>query len=243
MSGLNTEWALKELDALIHLTELVPHPSPNVIGSFPRGSEDDIAAQAQVVEQLLDRVLPRWRVEVPDDEYTAWARYREAATRARSQLKRADEIRQNLGDDAPEISASNLHPWIWSGARSLCQSGHFVQAVRHAATKLNAETQNKVGRRDVSETDLFKQSFSLDEAKPGKARLRRLAPEDSGTYRSVQRGAMAFGEGVFAGIRNPLSHEADQEMSEQVALEHLAALSVLARWVDESTVEHAGEPS
>lgn len=243
MSGLNTEWALEELDALNYLTELVPHPSPNVIGSFPRGSEDDIAAQAQVVEQILDRVLPRWRVEVPDDEYTAWARHREAATRARSQLKRADEIRQNLGDDAPEISASNLHPWIWCGARSLWQSGHFVQAVRDAATKLNAETQNKVGRRDVSETDLFKQSFSLDEAKPGKARLRRLTPEDSDTYRSVQRGAMAFAEGVFAGIRNPLSHEADQEMSEQVALEHLAALSVLARWVDESTVEHAGEPS
>jgi hypothetical protein len=243
MTGLNAEWALKELDALIYLTELVPHPSSNVIGSFPRGSESDIAAQAQVVEQILNRVLPRWRAEVPDDEYTAWARHREAATRARTQLTRAEEIRQNLGDDAPGLSAADLHPWVWSGARSLWQSGHFVQAVRDAATKLNAETQNKVGRRDISETDLFKQSFSLDGAKPGKSRLRRMQPEGSDTYRSVQRGAMSLAEGVFAGIRNPLSHEADQELSEQVALEYLAALSVLARWVDESTVEHAGETS
>lgn len=243
MSGLNVDWALKELDSLVYLTESVPSNHPGVIGSFPRASESDIAAQAQVAEQILDRVLPRWRTEVPDDLYVAWSRHREAATRARAQLYRAEEIKQNLGDDAPEISAANLHPWIWSGARSLWQSGHYVQAVRDAATKLNAETQNKVARRDVSETDLFKQSFSLDEAKPGKSRLRRMPPEDSDTYRSLQRGAMSFAEGVFAGIRNPLSHEADQELSEQVALEYLAALSVLARWVDESIVERVGATS
>lgn len=243
MSGLNVEWALSELATFTHLGELVDHPSPNVIGSFPRGSEEDLAAQAQVVELILNRVLPRWRTEVPEDKYRAWSRHYEAAIRAQAQLRRAEEIRQNLGDDAPEISAANLHPWIWSGARSLWQSGHYVQAVRDAVTKLNAETQNKVGRRDISETDLFKQSFSLDEAKPGKPRLRRMSPEDSDTYRSVQRGAMSLAEGVFAGIRNPLSHEADQELSEQVALEYLAALSVLARWVDESNVEHSGGAS
>ncbi len=64
--------------------------------------------------------------------------------------------------------------------------------------------------------------------------------DDGGkTFRSVQRGARMFAEGVFAGIRNPLAHEAEQEMSEQQALEYLAALSVLARWVDDSTVEAA----
>lgn len=243
MSGMDREWAIEQLDTFIYMTDYVVSDTPGVIGSFVRGDDEEIGGQAQVVEQILDRVLPRWRAEVPDDKYRMWARQREAAIRSRAQLKRAEEVAQKLGDDAPVISASNLHPWIWSGARSLWQSGRYVRAVRDAATKLNAETQNKVGRRDVSETDLFKQSFSLDGAKPDKARLRRLTPEDSDTYRSVQRGAMAFAEGVFAGIRNPLSHEVGQEMSEQVALEHLAALSVLARWVDESTVEHAGEPS
>lgn len=241
MSGLNVEWALRELDTFIHLTELVSHPSPDVIGMFPRGSEEGIAAAAQVAEKIFDRVIPRWRTEVPEDPYVGWSRHHEAAVRARAELKRAEEIAQNLGDDAPEISASSLHPWIWSGAASLWRSGHYHSAVEDAAKKVNAETQNKVGRRDLSETKLFQESFTDKAAEPGKARLRRMTPDSSDTYKSVQRGAMALAEGIFAGIRNPLSHEADQELDEQVALEYLAALSVLARWVDESTVEHAGD--
>lgn len=234
---MNTEWAIEELGKFIHATELVPHPSPNVIGSFPRGNDEEIAAQAHVVEQILARVIPNWRDAVSKDKHRRWGEHREAAVRARSQLLREQEISENLGENAPELSAAELHPWIWSGARSLWQSGHYREAVEGAIKKLNAETQNKVGRRDLSETDLFKQSFSLDEPKPGKSRLRRMKDDGSDTYKSVQRGAMNLAEGVFAGIRNPLSHEADQELTEQEALEYLAALSVLARWVDDSSVE------
>jgi hypothetical protein len=39
--------------------------------------------------------------------------------------------------------------------------------------------------------------------------------------------------GCFAGIRNPASHEHGDDWSEQKALEYLAALSILARWIDE----------
>lgn len=250
MSGLNTEWAIEQLDKFITMT-VMRNASSSGAGWVSISNNDltaapdaDVAKQAPVIEKILARVTPNWRDEIKGKmANNRWAKHREAAIRAREELLRADEIRQNLGDNAPEISASDLHSWIWSGARSLWQSGHYVQAVRDTVTKLNAETQNKVGRRDVSETDLFKQSFSLDEPKPGRSRLRRMPPEDSDTYRSVQRGAMAFAEGVFAGIRNPLSHETDQELTEQVALEYLAALSVLARWVDESAVEHPGGAS
>ena len=249
MTGLNTDWAIEQLDKFIAITVMRNGSSTGggavviTARNYTAAPDAEVAKQAQVVEKIFDRVIPTWRTDIENSKNNRWTRHREAAIRAREELVRAEEIRQNLGDDAPQISAAHLHPWVWSGARSLWQSGHFVQAVRDAATKLNAETQNKVGRRDVSETDLFKQSFSLDEAKPGKSRLRRMPPEDSDTYRSLQRGAMAFAEGVFAGIRNPLSHETDQELSDQVALEYLAALSVLARWVDESTVEHAGGAS
>lgn len=249
MTGLNTDWAIEQLDKFITITVMRNGSSTSggavviTARNYTAAPDAEVARQAQVVEKIFDRVIPTWRTDIENSKNNRWTRHREAAIRAREELVRAEEIRQNLGDDAPQISAAHLHPWVWSGARSLWQSGHFVQAVRDAATKLNAETQNKVGRRDVSETDLFKQSFSLDEAKPGKSRLRRMPPEDSDTFRSLQRGAMAFAEGVFAGIRNPLSHETDQELSDQVALEYLAALSVLARWVDESTVEHAGGAS
>ncbi|URM93986.1 TIGR02391 family protein [Actinomadura madurae] len=236
---MNTEWALKELDKFVHQTDLVPYDSPNVVGSHERAPESEIAGQAQVIEKILDRVLPKWRTEVPADKYHRWDRHREAAIRARAQLVRDQEIRENLGENAPELSAAELHSWVWSGAKSLWQSGHFREAVEGAIRKLNAETQNKVGRRDVSETNLFKHAFSLNDPNSSEARLRRMKDDGSDTYRSVQRGAMNFAEGVFAGIRNPLSHEADQELSEQEALEYLAALSVLARWVDAATVERA----
>jgi hypothetical protein len=47
----------------------------------------------------------------------------------------------------------------------------------------------------------------------------------------------ALAEGCFAAIRNPASHDALDELPEQEALEQLAALSVLARLVDSSTVQ------
>lgn len=242
MSGLNVEWAIGELDKFIGQTVMRNGSSAGFITSadYTAASDVEVTKQAPVVEQILTRVIPRWQTEVPDDSANnRWARHREAAIRAREILIREREIKENLGDDAPELSAASLHPWVWSGASSLWASGHYREAVGGAVRKLNAETQNKVARRDVSEADLFKQAFTLEDAKPGKARLRRMPPEDSDTYRSVQRGAMTFAEGVFSGIRNPLSHEAHHELNEQVALEYLAALSVLARWVDEATVEAA----
>jgi len=243
---MNTEWAIAELDKFIKMT-VMTNASGSSGGAVFITSRDRTAAsdvevmkQAPVVERILDRVIPRWKTEVLDSSANnRWSRHREAAIRAREQLIREQEVKENLEENAPDPSAAELHPWIWSGASSLWQSGHFREAVEGAIKKLNAETQNKVGRRDVSETDLFKQAFSLDASVAGKARLRRMTPDDSNTYKSVQRGAMNLAEGIFAGIRNPLSHEADQELSEQEALEYLAALSVLARWVDTAAVARA----
>ncbi|MFE9850234.1 TIGR02391 family protein [Streptomyces sp. NPDC005576] len=53
----------------------------------------------------------------------------------------------------------------------------------------------------------------------------------------MQRGAAAFSEGSYAALRNPNRHEDGvSELSEHQALEQLAALSVLARWVEEAAL-------
>ncbi|MCY0937584.1 TIGR02391 family protein [Streptomyces sp. H34-S4] len=105
------------------------------------------------------------------------------------------------------------------------------------APKVNAETQNKLGRKDVSEANLFKQAFTLDDPKPGQPRLQLMDDDGSDTFRNVHRGAMAFADGWFAAIRNPNSHaDALPDQPEHEALEQLAALSVLARWVDTATL-------
>lgn len=240
MTGINHEWALEQLDDFIRATT-VHHVSPpnGVIGSGSyktADSEEEVVMRAQVVEQILDRVLPNWRSFDVNTTRKKWALHHEAAIRAKTELERQKEIRQNLGDDTPELSAAKLHPWIWDGAASLWRSGHFRQAVEVAIRKLNAEMQNKLGRRDVSEADLFNQAFSEQAPAKNNPRLHRMTDDGSKSFKSVQRGARMFAEGVFAGIRNPLAHESDIEMTEQQALEYLAALSILARWVDESEV-------
>lgn len=235
MSGLNVEWAIGELDTFIAQTVMRNGSGSNdgftyiTSQDYTAAPDEQVTQQAPVVEQILNRVIPDWRTSVPDSSANnRWSRHREAAIRARARLAREQEIKENLGDNAPEISAAQLHPWVWSGAAALWQSGHFRSAVEDAAKKVNAETQNKVGRRDVSETKLFKEAFSLDKAAAGRARLRRIQPDDSDTYKSVQRGTMALAEGIYAGIRNPLGHSAPEDLDQQVALEYLAALSVLA---------------
>lgn len=242
MSGLNVEWALDQLDDFIRAATV--HHVPPPVGLVGAGTfrttepETEVIKRAQVVEQILERVLPNWRSLEVDTRRKKWARHHEASLRARVNLRQQEELRKNLGDDAPDLSAANLHPWVWDGASSLWHSGHFREAVEGAIRKLNAETQNKLGRRDVSETDLFNQAFSEQPPSANNPRLYRMPDDGSKTFKSVQRGARMFAEGVFAGIRNPLAHEAEQEMPEQLALEYLAALSVLARWVHESDLRN-----
>ncbi|MFD6426480.1 TIGR02391 family protein [Streptomyces sp. NPDC060198] len=241
--SIDIAWARAELSSFLKLTELYAPQTPHgmVMNSSrrsTRGGAEEVVASAQVVEQILDRVLPRWRAEVPDGDnkrVNRWCQHREAAQRADAALLRDAEVHERLGDNAPQLSASTMHRWVWDGARSLWHSGHFREAVTAAARKVNAETQNKVGRRDASETALFQSVFSKDAPRAGQPRL-RLRPDDgSDTFRSVQRGAAAFAEGCYAALRNPNSHEDGlPELPEHQALEQLAAFSVLARWVEEA---------
>lgn len=241
---MDTTWALDELANFLKLTELYRPSDPPGVVSFSarlsnRGKQAEIVASAQVIEQILDRVLPNWRMDVPDnrnERVNRWCQHIEAAQQAMSALQRHAEVQEKLGDNAPRLNAAHLHPWVWEGARSLWQSGHYREAVRAACAKINAETQNKLGRRDISETDLFNQAFSIDPPQPGKSRLRVMPNDDSPTFTSIHRGVRSFAEGCYAAIRNPISHT-QGDLGEDEALEQIAALSVLARWVDDATLE------
>lgn len=247
MTGINIknkEWATKQLKNFIENSGKIT--GTERMGQIPLDAfikqnaeyEAKMAADAPVVEEILDRVTPGWR-QARKPLTTSWNHLREMSIRACTILERDEEMRLNLGDDAPRISASKLHPWVWDGARSLWQSGHFRSAVDDALKKVNAETQNKIERRDISETKLFQEAFSENPPESGKPRLRITPPEHSNTYRSRQRGAIHLAEGIYAGIRNPINHESPQDIDEQIALEYLAALSVLARWVDEAEVQQS----
>ena len=242
MAKLDTEWATAEIDAFLQVTDQV---SPNTsgsgivfLGTVMRGPSTDASQRAHVVEQILDRVLPGWSREQPekDGEYR-WLR--DQASRAKAALERKAELAEKLGDNAPDMDAANLHPWAWENGRSYWNTGHYHQAVMQAAIRINAETQAKLGRMDISETALFNEAFSPNAPKGGAARL-RLARNDGGkTYENLHRGARAFAEGLYAAIRNRGMHlpQEDSGGEEQLALEQLAAFSLLARWVDQARIE------
>jgi Protein of unknown function (Hypoth_ymh) len=242
MTQLDISWALEQLRSFLRVTDQVGYNnSPGevlVMGTHMRGSETEAAGLAHVVEQILDRVISDWPRHAPSDQpkRRPWNHLRDWAGRAIAQLERQEELREKLGDNAPLLDAGRLHPWVWDGAASLWRTKHYRQAVDRAAVHLNAETQNKVGRRNVSETKLFQQVFSTDAPLPGKSRLRLMDDDGSDTFKNVHRGAMAMAEGLYAAIRNPIAHEVGIEMEEQEALEQLAAFSVLARWVDQAAV-------
>ncbi|MGH3922618.1 MAG: TIGR02391 family protein [Pseudonocardiaceae bacterium] len=90
----------------------------------------------------------------------------------------------------------------------------------------------------MSESALFTEIFSNNPPQPGKPRLRIVSNDGSKTFENVHRGARALADGLYTAIRNPISHTPG-ELPEHEALERLAAFSVLARWLDESTIEAA----
>lgn len=240
MARLDIAWAIDEIDGFIRATDQVgydnrPGSGVFVFGTHMRSSETDASQRAHVVEQILDRVLPRWRKERPvkDEEY-AWLR--DQAARAKAAMHREAELAEKLGDNAPDMDAANLHPWAWENGKSYWSNGFYHQAVMQAALRVNSEAQVKLARVDVSETDLFNQAFSLDPPKEGMPRLRLMKDDGSKTYQSLHRGARSFAEGLYAAIRNPGMHVPQDGGEEQLALEQLAAFSLLARWIDQADV-------
>lgn len=205
MAKLDTDWAITEIDRFLYVTAQVsPKTGPGVVylGTVMRGPNTEASERVHVVEQILDRVLPGWSRSRPDkDREYQWLR--DHASRAKAALERQAELAEKLGDNAPDMDAANLHPWAWDNGRSYWNTGHYHQAVMQAAIRINAETQAKLGRMDVSETALFNEAFSLNPPKDDAARLRLAQDDSSKTYENLHRGARAFAEGLYAAIRNP----------------------------------------
>jgi hypothetical protein len=149
-----------------------------------------------------------------------------------------EETRLQLGSSAPKMTADALHPLVWSAAEALWTDGHHASAVQRAATFLNAEIQSRVNRHDVSDVALMNQTFSDGAPTPDNPRLRWPGLDDDLTVRAMRSGIRSFAVGCFLAIRNPITHSTD-DLDRQVAFEQLAALSMLARWIERCVVENA----
>lgn len=244
MTELDVVWIKEQLQKFIK--DAKPRNLSN--GGFitprngPTASEADILAQLETIEPILDRLYPEWRRTMPLSTRYRFSQQFEGAQRCLARLERQAEVEERLGGRAaPQLGADELHPWVWDPARPQWESGHFGAAVTAACNNLNSRLQQRLGRRDVSNTDLALQTFSLDDAKPGVPRIRVLDRDDSETYKSMQDGVKFMTAGCFLAIRNVLAHlpgdDPRANLSRQEALERLAALSLTARWIEGGSLE------
>jgi len=156
----------------------------------------------------------------------------DAVEQALGILRDQDEWKANLAPDAPSLVADQFHPNVWGAASAIWDTGQYRVAVQQGAVSLSARIAAKVSS-SLTERELVQLVFSPAAPGPGQIRLHFPGDKSSKIWKSRQEGLHLLAQGAFAGIRNVATHTGD-EWTEQVALEHLAVLSVVARWADET---------
>ncbi|MGC4877330.1 TIGR02391 family protein [Micromonospora sp. DT43] len=142
----------------------------------------------------------------------------------------------------PLVGVEAMHPVVWGAAGRLWRDGHFRQAVAAAAEAAMATLKARTGRNDVAETALWQEVFSDRAPAPGKPRLRWPGPMGDRDVKTMNDGLRQFAPGVQMTIRNSAAHGIGT-LDEQAALERLATLSLLARWVDHCELAEAPQAS
>lgn len=201
---------------------------------------DEVRGEAQIVMRIVERLIPgkTQTIRARMDGEPHWPSVRAAVVEALSVAREQQSLDEMLGPPpGPELRADELDPIVWDAAKSFWQSGEYATAVEQAAKAVNAQIKARLGRKDVDEAEAVAAAFSTDPAGPGKPRLRLMEPDESKTFRSLQGGAVQFGQGCFRALRNPPSHEVDYDIPPQMALEQLAAFSLLSRWVGQAWIE------
>ena len=156
-------------------------------------------------------------------------------------LEQQDDYQQIFGPAGPTLAAIGLHRWVWDAAASLWDGGHYDSAVHAAYKAVERQTQVSISRLDLDGKALYGQAFSTKDPSQGEKRLRFPdinRTEEPKRWTSAHEGDRNLGMGCAQGIRNPQAHPSP-DITEQEALEQLAALSVLARWVDACEVDRA----
>ncbi|WP_458691113.1 TIGR02391 family protein [Nocardia tengchongensis] len=220
LDRVDTEWVKATLENFLDEAQAVKREDA-VYFSVPGCGRDRAIELLETVLPVLQRLYPDWRSENGGSHYDEFRGQRDAVKRLLARLALHEQVQAKLGGDAsPRIPASGLHPLIWAVASAQWSTGHRHEAVLAAAKAVNSHLQTRLGRRDLSETDLVKQAFSDKAPEVGKPRLRYNGIPDDKIRSSMRQGVMDFGSGCFAAIRNPIGHRqnGEIELTEQTAL-------------------------
>ncbi len=200
-----------------------------------RALNSQMNVQIPTVKEVIKRLDPELVEEITGPQHMSGTSHaRRAIDQALGILRDQDEWKANLAPDAPSLIAEEFHPHVWSAASAIWDTGQYRTSVEQASVSLSAHIAKKAGS-SLSGRRLVQQAFSPDPPSASQVRLHFPGDRTSDTWKSRQYGLHLIAQGAFAGIRNVAAHVHD-EWPEQVALEHLAVLSVVARWTDETEI-------
>ena len=133
----------------------------------------------------------------------------------------------------------DLHPWVAEPAEPLFEDAHWFMAVTASADNVRAQWRKALG----AEGDDLPSAFSPNDPKSGQPRMRFDYYDrdlDKQEWINAHEGAMHYARGCMMRIRNLYKYQpGDQAFSPGLALETLAALSRLARWITDAKVDRA----
>lgn len=234
---MNREWMRERLESFQALCEAYEKEYVRTTDNSDtlRSISDRMAFQMPTVREILKRLDPALAQQVKEPQAFGGAlESLRAVQQGLGILHDRDEWVANLAPDAPSLIADQLHPHVWTAASALWDTGQYRVAVGQATVSLSAHIATKASS-SLTERELVTQVFSPNQPGPNQVRLHLPGDKPSKTWKSRQEGLHLLAQGAFAGIRNVAAHVED-EWPEQVALEHLAVLSVVARWADEAEV-------
>ncbi|SKD36121.1 TIGR02391 family protein [Mycobacteroides abscessus] len=232
---MNRQWMYDKLEEFGRLAKLYDDSIPVGYSLGNEGRRSDLYRAEPTARKILERLDHRLAAKLDLGRPAGEAEAIGIVNQALGILEDENEWAANLGSDAPTIAADKLHQWIWAPAQTFWESEHYRAAVDAAARAINAHTQKKIGRKDIHDDDLMNQAFA-EKPKSGQKYLRWPGDPEDKTVKSRNNALRPFAQGCIAGIRNPAAHEHGDDWDEHEALEKLAALSILARWIDECEV-------
>lgn len=150
------------------------------------------------------------------------------------------EARERMRPDVPDLAADKFHPWVWNTASLWWQAGDIQEAVQAAARSVNARLQQKLSQAYPGQA-MIGQDAAFPGYPGGGQSLQSPLGRSSARWQD-QGGAADFAAQCFEVIFSPVAQGAGRELSAQVALEQLAALSLLAQWIEGDSADRVTEP-
>lgn len=151
--------------------------------------------------------------------------------------------------DQPSFTPAQFHPVVWAGAANHWTTHQYRVAVREAAEGLTVHWKERLKRNNVDDTPFWQQTLSSGDPQPGKPKLVWPGTPDDKTAKSMRGGLEPLAKslkelatGLNLTVRNVTTHTRG-ELSEQEAMERLAAYSYLARLLDQCEVRSVDDTS